>query len=180
MSTDGPGCRCIVCHDYGDRDEWDAIDRHTVEHVRSRGWSVKMIPEDDLGPGFAYTVGLWHTYRSPDLAMFGLDVHLMHELLNRLGDDVATGEPVDAEQERRGLIARHPVVLKQVDVRWYREFFGQAIAFYRRPPFPVLEVVWPDPDGRFPWHPDYAEQYRELQPSLWLWPGDQGDPSWSH
>lgn len=50
-----------------------------------------MIPEDDLGPGFAYTVGLWHTYRSPELTMFGLDIHLMHELLNRLGDGVATG-----------------------------------------------------------------------------------------
>ncbi|WP_076435288.1 DUF4262 domain-containing protein [Microbispora rosea] len=156
------------------------MDRHTVEHVRSRGWSVTMIPEDDLGPGFAYTVGLWHTYRSPELAMFGLDVHFMHELLNRLGDGVATGKPVEAEQERYDLIARHPVVLKQVDLRWYREFFGQAISFYRRPPFPVLEVVWPDPDGRFPWHPDCAEQYRELQPSLWLWPGDQRILSSSH
>ncbi|WP_345483334.1 DUF4262 domain-containing protein [Planotetraspora phitsanulokensis] len=148
-------------------------DRRAVEHVQTRGWSVWMIPEDDVGPGFSYTVGLWHTYRSPELAMFGLDVHLMHELLNRLGDGIAAGEFVAAEQERRDLIERYPVVLKQVDMRWYREYFGRAIAFYRRPPFPILQVLWPDADGRFLWHPEYAERCRELQPSLWLWPGDE-------
>ncbi|MFN2506583.1 MAG: DUF4262 domain-containing protein [Acidimicrobiales bacterium] len=28
---------------------------------------------DDL-PGWAFTVGLWHTFRAPEVAMFGLDV----------------------------------------------------------------------------------------------------------
>jgi hypothetical protein len=124
-----------------------------------------MIPADDLGPSFAYTVGLWHTHRSPELAMFGLDIYLMQ-------DGIAAGEPVEADQERHDLIKRYPVVLKQVDLRWYREYFGQAIAFYRRPPFPILEVVWPDRDGRFPWQPEHRQQHPALQPKLWLKPED--------
>ncbi|MFE7599496.1 DUF4262 domain-containing protein [Streptomyces sp. NPDC057494] len=30
---------------------------------------------------------------------------------------------------------------------------GRSIGFYRRPPLPVLQVAWPDADGRFPWDP---------------------------
>ena len=37
-----------------------------------------MVSEDDIGPGFAYTIGLAHSFGAPELAMFGLDVHVMH------------------------------------------------------------------------------------------------------
>ncbi|MEU8320766.1 DUF4262 domain-containing protein [Nonomuraea sp. NPDC048881] len=179
MPTDNPECRCILCHVHEDQDELDLTDQHTVEHVQARGWSVKMIPEDDHGPGFAYTVGLWHTHRSPELAMFGLDVRLMHVLLNDLADEIAAGRPAQADEERHDLLERHPVVLKTVDLSWYREFFGCAISFYRRLSFPVLEVLWPDRDGRFPWNTGYDEQYRELQPHLWLNPEDHPTGVWT-
>lgn len=54
--TDGePICPCISCHDYGDRDQLDAIDRNTIAHVSEHGWSVMHIPEGELGPGLAFT-----------------------------------------------------------------------------------------------------------------------------
>jgi hypothetical protein len=55
-------------------------------------------------------------------------------------------------------------------MRWYRAFFGGAIRFYRKPPFPVLEVVWPDKGGFFPWQAESSVSYRDLQPQLWLLP----------
>ncbi|MFJ7201726.1 MULTISPECIES: DUF4262 domain-containing protein [unclassified Streptomyces] len=51
-----------------------------------------MVPEDEIGPGFAYTIGLAHTHGGPELAMFGLDVHAMHRMLNTLGEKSAAGE----------------------------------------------------------------------------------------
>lgn len=44
-----------------------------------------MVLEDEIGPGFTYTIGLSHTHGAPELAMFGLDVHATHLMLNRLG-----------------------------------------------------------------------------------------------
>lgn len=111
-----------------------------------------MIPADDLGPGWAYTIGLWHQHRIPELAMFGLDISRMQTLLNDLARRAAEGQALEADQERHD-IANVPVVLKSVDYRWYKAFFGTAIGFYRKPPFPFLQVVWPNRDEAFPWQP---------------------------
>ncbi|MES9511775.1 DUF4262 domain-containing protein [Streptomyces sp. NPDC000609] len=56
-----------------------------------------MVPEDEIGPGFAYTIGLSHTHGAPELAMLGLDVHAMHHMLNRLGAKSAADARQPAE-----------------------------------------------------------------------------------
>ena len=62
MTDDPFQCRCVLCHDYGDRDEADNMDLTVIEHVQQYGWHVVMVPEDEIGPAFAYTVGLAHTH----------------------------------------------------------------------------------------------------------------------
>ncbi|WP_234338299.1 DUF4262 domain-containing protein [Streptomyces sp. NRRL F-5727] len=37
-------------------------------------------------------MGLAHTYGGPELAMFGLDIHVMHRMLNTLGEKSTAGE----------------------------------------------------------------------------------------
>src|SRR4051812_14434557 len=83
MTADAFQCRCILCHDYGDRDEADRADLMIIENAQRHGWHVVMVPEDEIGPGFAYTIGLSHTHGGPELGMFGLDIHAMHHMLNR-------------------------------------------------------------------------------------------------
>ncbi|MGW7276636.1 hypothetical protein ACWGH5_39850 [Streptomyces sp. NPDC054864] len=53
MTADPFQCRCVLCRDYGDRDEADRMDLTIIENVQQHGWHVVMIPEDDIGPGFA-------------------------------------------------------------------------------------------------------------------------------
>jgi hypothetical protein len=155
------------------------MDLRTVEQVQEHGWSVVMVPADEEGPGFAYTVGLWHTHKVSELAMFGLDIRVMQALLNTLGRKAAAGAVLESDQEHRDVVEEFPVVLKESDLRWYREFFGNAIAFYRRPPFPVLQVVWPDAEGRFPWQPGIDEHYRQSQPQSWLKPTEHPEGVWA-
>jgi hypothetical protein len=177
MPGDPPPCRCVLCHDYDG--EIGPITEQTIARIREYGWQVMMIPADDNGPGWAFTIGLWHTHGFPELAMFGLDVHDMKACLNELGRQAVEGRPVEADQVRDEVLENHPVTLKTVDLRWYRAFFGSAIMFYRRPPFPVLEVVWPDREGLFPWQPESDEPYRALQPQLWLVPAAHPQGVWT-
>ncbi|GGX69215.1 hypothetical protein GCM10010515_40970 [Streptomyces fructofermentans] len=138
-----------------------------------------MVPEDEIGPGFAYTIGLAHTHGGPELAMFGLDVHAMHRVLNTLGEKAAAGETLAAGQDHFDVADGHRVALRQVDRGWYRTFFGQAIGFYRRPPLPVLQVAWPDPESRFHWDERADMSHRESQPQLWLPPSDHPVGIWT-
>ncbi|MEV4872222.1 DUF4262 domain-containing protein [Streptomyces syringium] len=62
MTDDPFQCRCVLCHDYGDRDEADRADLAISEDVQQHGWHVVMVPEDETGPGFAHTIGLAHTH----------------------------------------------------------------------------------------------------------------------
>lgn len=168
-------CHCVLCSDPGDPDRRTQA---TIEKVQEYGWQVVMIPHDEYGLGWAFTIGLWHNYRSPELAMFSLDIYDMQIYLNALGEKVVAGLALEADQEWRDVIDRHSVALKAVDYRWYRAFFGTAIGFYRKPPFPFLQVVWPDRDGTFPWQSDGSGGYQ--QPHLWLRPDEHPPGIWTH
>lgn len=173
-------CRCVLCHDYGDRAAADRLDLAVIDNVLQHGWHVVMVPEDELGPGFAYTVGLGHTHGAPELAMFGLsDVHAMHAMLNALGSRAALGTSLRDGQHHQGVVDGRQVALRNVDLRWYRTFFGRAISFYRRPPFTVLQVAWSDAEGRFHWESSAEHGHRESQPQLWLPPQEHPVGVWT-
>ncbi|WP_458248847.1 DUF4262 domain-containing protein [Streptomyces sp. MAI_2237] len=174
MPTAHAVCHCVICQDVS---ELDARTRLSVAKVGEYGWQVVMVPADDQGPGWAYTIGLWHSHRMPELAMFGLDIHLMHTLLNDLARRAVVGPGLAAGQEIDDLTTV-PLVLKAVDYRWYRAFFGTAIGYYRRPPFPFLQVAWPNREGLFPWQPG-GEGLLALQPRLSLHPGDHPIGIWT-
>ncbi|MEE4540394.1 DUF4262 domain-containing protein [Streptomyces sp. V4-01] len=55
-----------------------------------------MVPADDNGPGWACTIGLWHSHRLPEPAVFGLGAPAMHTVLNDLGRLAVAGQPVAA------------------------------------------------------------------------------------
>lgn len=179
MSDGRPGCTCIICHDYGDRDRLDNFQLRTIVHVTQYGWSVVLIRATEAGPGWAYTIGLWHSYRSPELAMFGGDVYEMEEILNSLGGQAAGGmRPSDGER-REEVLRGWPVVFRTVDPRWHEAAFGGGTAFYRRSPLPVLQVIWPDPNGRFPWDAGTDAVYQRAQPALWVPPTRHPEGPWT-
>jgi Domain of unknown function (DUF4262) len=41
--------------------------------------------------------------------------------------------------------------IRTIHYGWYEDLFGQAIGFYRRPPLPFMQIVWPDRDRLWPW-----------------------------
>ena len=169
MAGSRPICRCVLCHDHGDRDEYDEGERGVLANVEKYGWSVTGVPADEEGPGWAYTIGRWHTRGEPELAMFGIDVGVMQSCLNILGqhDGLTDG------QARDDVVKGYPVHLRTVEQAWYPTFFGQAIWFYREPPLPFLQVVWPNRDGAFPW-----ETGSLAQPHLWLDPAEHPKSVW--
>ncbi|MFD7778869.1 DUF4262 domain-containing protein [Streptomyces sp. NPDC059753] len=174
MPTGRTACHCVVCQDINDV---DARTQATVDTVSQCGWQVMMIPADDQGPGWAYTIGLWHGHRIPELAIFGLETRLMQTVLNDLAQHAVAGHPLQTDHEQHD-IASVPIVLKPVDYRWYKAFFGTAIGYYRKPPFPVLQVVWPNDDGIFLWQPG-GEDLLNHQPRLDLHPDEHPVGVWT-
>ncbi|MET0133523.1 MAG: DUF4262 domain-containing protein, partial [Kibdelosporangium sp.] len=156
----------------------DAIDTDLAANVTKHGWAVMAIPADESSAGWAFTVGLWHTYRAPELAIFGLDSTVARDCLNTIGDQVQAGRVPAAGDELADVLTNgYVVALRPVDEGWRKAFLGASVGYYRAtgPPVPYLQVLWPDRAGKYPGDNDFAVQLAETQPQLWL-PHDAHPP----
>lgn len=163
-------CHCLLCvpPGAGDGRAADPYLQRAAEHVRMHGWSVCGVSDEDDLPGWVYTIGLWHTFGSPEVAMFGLRIHDMHGWVNQIGEQIRQGRALRLEEPRDGVIDGFSVVIRPVHESWYPELFGAGMGFYGRPPLPITQVVWPDRHGVLPWEDGCGGRCQVDQPCLWL------------
>jgi hypothetical protein len=151
---------------------WARHDHHEDvirETVAAHGWSVQLIPAGarDDEPPFAYTVGLFRTLGHAELIVVGLRHELMHAMLNNLGERARDGGPLPVDAPIAGVIEGHDVRLRPVRAaESYRDHVGYAMWFNGGREFPLLQVVWPDADGRFPGEPGADDRLAAQQPLL--------------
>jgi len=66
----------------------DDRDRKLLADVQDPGWHVIGIEADDEGPSFAYSIEIYHTFSHPEIIVFGLDIPVMHCMINAIGERV--------------------------------------------------------------------------------------------
>jgi len=159
-------------------DSWDERDRNIAEKIRRFGWNVNGVSGGSM-PEWAYSIGIWHTLRGPEVCVFGLPARTAMSIINVVGGMIRDGARLPDGQRRDDVLNGYDVVLRVVRPRWYRRFFGAGIDFYQRPPMPMMQVCWPDREGRCPWEPDADEWCRQSQPLLWLEPDAHPAGAWT-
>jgi hypothetical protein len=150
----------------------DAGDEQLHRDVREHGWHVVLIEADAEGPGFAFSVGLYETFGHAEVILFGLNVGVMHRLINAIGEQIRAGERYEHLHEADEVLESHNVCFRTVERRHYREYLGYALWFYQGDSFPALQCFWPDVESRYPWHPECSRAIAALQPIL------SDDKSW--
>lgn len=148
------------------RSELSKGERKIVDDVREHGWHVvNVLPERGL-PGWAYTIGLYQTYRQPEVILFGLRGETMHGLLNNVGEKVQAGHEYVDEETDEELLTGYLCSFRKVLPKWYEQTVGFGRGFYGGSRFPLLQLFWPDRAGKFPWEPKCDDAIRNLQPRL--------------
>jgi hypothetical protein len=147
-------------------------DRKMLSDIARVGWAVVGIMEDDEGPGFAFSVGLFHTHGHPEILLIGLPWEVAYRLVNDIGTAIRGGERFEAGRRYDGLAEGYPTAFEPVARDHYREYLGTASWFYQGWDFPVLQCVWPDKAGVFPWETGYDVRFQRAQPML-----SRGKPS---
>jgi len=153
----------------------DKVDRKVLDDIERTGWAaISVFPtEDDLGPGneyFTYTVGMTK-HDHPDMIVMGMVQQQAHGVLNAAYQAVQRGTrfypDTYSTEVLRGLRVAVLEVLEPLGdypLSMCNHLFGQVEA---------LQIVWPDASDRFPWHEDFEEEYRDRQPLLGIWSGDE-------
>lgn len=138
--------------------------------IEDQGW-VAVPVEAQEGPppraGYTYTVGFTTTFGRPEVAIFGLRAVAARGLLGLIADQYEGGVDLPVDAVFLGLLENDlPCALLPIDVDEHGDLFPDAAALLggAAAGWQVLQFVWPDRNGRFPWDQDYDQRLRVAQP----------------
>lgn len=176
---DDAPCFCLLCAptEWGGP-VWEERDSRVAKSVADFGWHVMGVAGGDAPGDWGYSIGLWHTLRSPEVSVFGLPSQTAMRVANAAGAAIRDGNPLEPDQRRGDVLNGYDVAVRPVHPSWYHDFFGAGIDFYQTPPLPIMQLFWPDRAGRFPWEEGADERCRAGQPLLWI-PKDETTGPWT-
>ena len=122
--------------------------------VEEHGHTVIYIPSPDgIIPPFSYTVGLHRTYGMPELALMNVAMNDAEMVLDAVVDaSKQFNLPIEARDENRYGFFRGdmPVRFGHINADWMGHLFHVARAFANDQDIPGLQVLIPNPEGKFP------------------------------
>ena len=130
-------------------------------HIKEYGCSI--ISTDTDGTRMAYTVGLSDS-GLPEIVVFGLPPASAHGILNDAAKLLKEDKlPLDAPISE---LAKLPLVCKQVPAERGVGYINFAIIWAGRP-VNLIQLVWPDEKGHFPWQKKFDKKLHRYQLSLY-------------
>src|SRR5262245_53720728 len=137
-----------------------------MENIRKFGCQVMHIAEEDDLPPFAYSIGIQFSSAAPEVIVIGLKRSLAHSIVNEYNRRVREGERFVPGQRYAGFLGGFEIEIAAVHKSHYDEYFGTAYQLYDGPNFDVLQIVWPNTSGVWPWDKEASEWLRQHQPLL--------------
>lgn len=144
----------------------DSQERDFVAGVREHGWYSADVAEDEIGPGFRYTTGMWLTLGVPELILFSLPSDISHVIFWDFYRDMQKGQRYEEALPTSDIFGRGQACLMPVDKQHYAEHLGWSHWFYGNDDFPCQQLVWADRNGLFPWDDGVAPAVAANQPDL--------------
>ena len=154
----------------------DDSDRKTLEDIERFGCSVLHIAAEDDLPPFAYSVGITKSASAPEVVVIGLKQPMAHFVVNEYNRRVRAGIPVSAGSRHSGFIEGFEVVAEKVDRSFYEEYFGYNLWLYKGPTFEVIQLIYPNTSGVWPWQAEADEWFKAWQPVLTVNPACPREP----
>ena len=126
---------------------------------------IKVFSEKDLPP-FAYSIGIKAKSNQPDLMIIGLSLELSHWIINEYNARVIAGESFRPNVCYDGFIDAHPVLFSPMLKDHYPEYLGWGLWYNKGKDFPMYQMIYPDNEGRWFWHPGANSLYKNVMPLL--------------
>jgi hypothetical protein len=152
----------------------DALRASQERIVANSGWLVQGVLGDPQAtpplPTWAYTIGLLMGFGRPEIIAVGLPTNVAAALLNDLGERISHGGAQFSDGQVVDDVANFPVVFRRVHPSRFAFWLGRGLQYtleHDHSSYAALQMVWPDPQGFFPWEPGFDEQFRVMQPPLY-------------
>jgi len=134
--------------------------------IEKYGLVINQIEATDYLPSFAYSIGLWQTYKHPEIICFGLSIELMQEIINDVATLIKNGQTIVAGDVNTEIFKDARAAFLPVDKRNMADYFNLAISYYNTDDFPAFQLVWADEADLLPWEAGFDKSLIYYQPLL--------------
>ncbi|HXC38996.1 MAG TPA: DUF4262 domain-containing protein [Burkholderiales bacterium] len=137
-----------------------------ADHVAEYGWHCVNVPAEKDAAQYSYTVGLYKSYKHPELIIFGLPALAGYLVMQKLVGSILRGRPLNLAAPADMLFEGPPCQIVRVPVLKYDRYASICREYYKGYGFPLYQIVWPTLNGQFPWDEDAPQSLRNNQPVL--------------
>jgi hypothetical protein len=144
----------------------DDAERKLRKNIEEFGCQVMHIAAEDDLPPFSYSVGIPQASNAPEVVVIGLKQPMAHFIVNEYNNRIRSGEKFIPGEMYEGFIGGFEVLLSVIDKAHYDEYFGMNLRLYDGPNFDVVQLIYPNTSGVWPWAPEADDWFRSWQPIL--------------
>jgi len=141
--------------------------------LERQGWAIDAVParpgEDAAFPSYAFTVGFEDHFGFPEVCVVGLSPVACRGLFDLVADALAGGTELPVGAPFMGLLdGGQPCALLPVDAATCVEMFPSlaehhTLAGDAPDGFELVQLTWPDAEGRLPWEPGFDPRLATAQ-----------------
>ena len=137
------------------------------DRIAAAGWVVLTIRAEKTRPPYSYSMGLGRQ-GLPDLIMVGVAEIAGKDCIGELARMLLEGKQLPLNEPIEGVLPAISLILRPVPPAIARDWL--LLSSEGAPAgWTVLQVCWPDPEGKFPWEPGSDPRWAPQQPIFDLW-----------
>lgn len=126
------------------------------------GWHYIHVLEDEVGEKYTYTIGFKQSFNNPEIAISGLKYDISARIFQSIVELIQEGNTYEVDKMYKDILEDYDCTFKLIGSEKYDYLFGKAAEYYKEEEFKVLQFVYPDKKGNFPWDENYALTIQKL------------------
>ncbi|MBM4941730.1 DUF4262 domain-containing protein [Vibrio parahaemolyticus] len=145
----------------------DQYEEKALKDIEQYGCHILHVIEDDEYPRFTYSIGIEKTSSQPEIIITGLNQEVAHWIVNEYNNRIKAGEVFKPNEYYSGFLEGFEITFKEVSPEYYTEYFGWANWLYKGSNFKVLQFIYPDTSGVWPWDSEASSDFKWFLPKLY-------------
>lgn len=145
----------------------DKADKKALKNIEEYGCHILHVMEEDEYPRFSYSIGIEKCTGQSELLITGLKQEIAQWMINEYNNRIKDGEVFEPNKLYEGFLEGFDVTFKEVEKKYYSEYFGWENWLYKSDNFKVLQLIYPNTSGIWPWGKEASEDFTRFIPKLY-------------
>ncbi len=145
----------------------DKYEEKAISDIQEHGLHIMHVFDPDgERPDFTYSIGMKYSYGHAEVIIYGLPNEVTKSIINSVADSVKSGATFKDGDVSAEFLEGFDCCFKSVLKEHYKDHFGWNLWLNNGSDFEVLQLVWPNKSGNYPWSDNVTHEFCNAQPLL--------------